>query len=789
MAAEEAKISLKLNGETRDNLVALVQETIREKHEVPEAKVVVKAIELFNLTHDINIDIIIDYITTVSSISSAQTSVVKCVALIPKANWPYKDILDKFIALSSWPIAEQLLKQTKKHMSPDQQQELCAVVVEAMMQANEFKRAHRLVHDLGMIRHFPHIENWFRQESLQKLCAQRKWTTAIAYVGNNPVLQRYLFDRVVAAGDIDMATDLHKRYYREDCNDIYLFLSFQLPDELLRTCSTELSTKPWLTLPESIKVRIVNSKKGFQDLENHFKQLIQEDNVKHYVGLDLEWKPVFEKSDTCLASLLQIASEKIVFLIDLIAIEALPLGFTTLTWLFNNPSLIKVGFGFRNDLRVLHDTFPDLVPQLTITSLLEYDTVSAAAKSLSESVEIGLGKPLNKTCQLSNWDRRPLTKDQISYAALDAWCLVELAKTWPNPINLTEISLSSSTESSTEKRALRQARYSLLDNEADDENNPVLELVQSCSLSSDVEIMDVASIPHSTDIVHANSLCVFANDQPMVVLIRQNKKLDLGRLAKVTGTSRRSVRLAKPHECMEIFGYKPGTVPPIAHKNEVPLLIDSCLEKANLLIVGAGAPHLVMQLSLSTLEQLYSGPKFEIVELSKPQVIQERQSDKFAEVKFLVDVDLSKMARWLRMRGVDCVVYEQNGDDRSGILDQAIAEERILLTSDQKLAQRRTAAACFYVTSTDPRKQFQEIIHHFGIGTNMSSVVPRFVHPRCAQCNGDEFTLVDREVAQTKQYIQPSTLEAISDYWVCNSCEKVYWTAWKRFHDVHFQNK
>ena len=46
-------------------------------------------------------------------------------------------------------------------------------------------------------------------------------------------------------------------------------------------------------------------------------------------------------------------------------------------------------------------------------------------EGLSAICQRVLGKPLDKGSQLSNWARRPLTRRQQQYAALDALCLVD----------------------------------------------------------------------------------------------------------------------------------------------------------------------------------------------------------------------------------------------------------------------------------------------------------------------------------------------------------------------------
>ncbi len=49
-------------------------------------------------------------------------------------------------------------------------------------------------------------------------------------------------------------------------------------------------------------------------------------------------------------------------------------------------------------------------------------------KSLSIVIKELFGVALCKRQQMSNWEKRPLTKSQTHYAALDGWVLTEIAQ-------------------------------------------------------------------------------------------------------------------------------------------------------------------------------------------------------------------------------------------------------------------------------------------------------------------------------------------------------------------------
>ncbi|NXD67572.1 MUT7 Exonuclease, partial [Eolophus roseicapillus] len=170
------------------------------------------------------------------------------------------------------------------------------------------------------------------------------------------------------------------------------------------------------------------------------------------VGIDMEWRPSFGMVGKPRVSLLQIALKDEVFLLDLPRLlqqaevdgekEKLP---QFIQMLYSDASITKLGYGMSGDLSNLAATWSalkdtdkkaqgvvDLLAvdkRVDVLSLEQSDEgrgVKQPEKGLSLLVQYVLGKPLDKTEQLSNWEKRPLREEQILYAASDAYCLLEI---------------------------------------------------------------------------------------------------------------------------------------------------------------------------------------------------------------------------------------------------------------------------------------------------------------------------------------------------------------------------
>ncbi|GAB4573556.1 MAG: YbaK/EbsC family protein [Anaerolineae bacterium] len=104
------------------------------------------------------------------------------------------------------------------------------------------------------------------------------------------------------------------------------------------------------------------------------------------------------------------------------------------------------------------------------------------------------------------------------------------------------------------------------------------------------------------------SLCFMVNGQPVIVLAAGDQRVDDRKLAAYYGVSRKKVKIASAEECVEIFGYPPGSVPPVAHRTpNIPIFIEDSLARFEQLYAAAGAPNAIFPVTFEQLQALTGG--------------------------------------------------------------------------------------------------------------------------------------------------------------------------------------
>jgi prolyl-tRNA editing enzyme YbaK/EbsC (Cys-tRNA(Pro) deacylase) len=104
------------------------------------------------------------------------------------------------------------------------------------------------------------------------------------------------------------------------------------------------------------------------------------------------------------------------------------------------------------------------------------------------------------------------------------------------------------------------------------------------------------------------SLCFIVADQPILVLTSGDQRADDRKLAELYGVGRKQVKIASPEECLSIYGYPPGSVPPVAHRTaNLPIYIDDSFLRFKQLYAAGGAHNAIFPITLEQLKLMTGG--------------------------------------------------------------------------------------------------------------------------------------------------------------------------------------
>ena len=132
-------------------------------------------------------------------------------------------------------------------------------------------------------------------------------------------------------------------------------------------------------------------------------------------------------------------------------------------------------------------------------------------------------------------------------------------------------------------------------------------------------------------------------------------------------------------------------------------------------------------------------------------------------MKFIADVMVGKLARWLRILGFDTKYSNQYEDDE--VIRIAETEDRVILTRDVPMASRRIKARCLLIASDHYREQLRQVIEAFYLKDFT-------IFSRCLECNTP---LDDADKEAVFERVPPFVYLTQERFAVCPSCNRVYW--------------
>jgi prolyl-tRNA editing enzyme YbaK/EbsC (Cys-tRNA(Pro) deacylase) len=106
----------------------------------------------------------------------------------------------------------------------------------------------------------------------------------------------------------------------------------------------------------------------------------------------------------------------------------------------------------------------------------------------------------------------------------------------------------------------------------------------------------------------AKSICFIVNDAPILVVTSGVNTVDDKKIAALLEVGRKKVKMAKAEECVAIFGYAPGGVPPVGHRNEhIKTYLDKDLQQYDKIWAAGGTANVNFGLGPAQLEQMTGG--------------------------------------------------------------------------------------------------------------------------------------------------------------------------------------
>jgi uncharacterized protein len=137
-------------------------------------------------------------------------------------------------------------------------------------------------------------------------------------------------------------------------------------------------------------------------------------------------------------------------------------------------------------------------------------------------------------------------------------------------------------------------------------------------------------------------------------------------------------------------------------------------------------------------------------------------------MKFIVDTNVGKLVKWLRVMGYDTVFFREQDDAR--IVSQALREERTILTRDTHLMEwgviRTGRIIALLLQSDKPKEQLSEVVRTLALDVSSRSFT------LCLACNQ---TLLPIEKPLVKDRVPPYVFRTQDTFMGCPLCHLLYW--------------
>jgi uncharacterized protein with PIN domain len=136
-------------------------------------------------------------------------------------------------------------------------------------------------------------------------------------------------------------------------------------------------------------------------------------------------------------------------------------------------------------------------------------------------------------------------------------------------------------------------------------------------------------------------------------------------------------------------------------------------------------------------------------------------------MKFIADIMVGKLAKYLRMAGYDVIYMNDASDDE--IIKIARKTNRVVLTRDSLMLERKDFKngniKYLHIKDVKLKNQLEQVKSELGL-----SLEPNLI--RCIECNRK---LVKVKKEDIKNKVPPYVYKTQENFLYCKKCDKYYW--------------
>lgn len=132
--------------------------------------------------------------------------------------------------------------------------------------------------------------------------------------------------------------------------------------------------------------------------------------------------------------------------------------------------------------------------------------------------------------------------------------------------------------------------------------------------------------------------------------------------------------------------------------------------------------------------------------------------------RFILDVNLGKLAKRLRLLGFDSLYRNDYRDDEIAAI--SAEQQRIALTRDRRLLFTKKIVYGYWVRDVLVENQLKEVIRHYDLQAHIKPF------QRCLRCNG---RLAEVAKAEILDSLEPKTRLYYQRFYRCGDCRQIYW--------------